>query len=202
LTRISSPSDVFVNCAFDLQYKPIFYAIVYTIIRSGFRARCALEADNGLENRFAKIQKIIGECRYGVHDISRTETDGVPPLPRFNMPLELGVFIGARAYGGEGHEEKHALILDREQYRYQRFISDIAGQDIKSHDGEPEEAVKCVAQWLRSKSRRKTIPGGAAIWTEYHKFQMDYPAILAELALQEDEVTYSDYLSIAANYIA
>lgn len=202
MTRISSPSDVFVNCAFDTQYKPFFNAIVYTIIRSGFRARCALEADNGLENRFAKIQKIIGECRYGIHDISRTETDGVPPLPRFNMPLELGVFIGARAFGGGRHEEKHALILDREQYRYQKFISDIAGQDIKSHDASPEKAVKCVAEWLRSKSKRKTVPGGAAIWAEYQIFKTDYPEILSNLALQEDEVTYSDYLSIAANYIA
>ena len=89
--------DVFVNCPFDTDYRPLFNAIVFTIIRSGFRARCALEADNAAENRFDKICKIISECRYGVHDISRTEVDGNPPLPRFNMPLELGLFLGAEA---------------------------------------------------------------------------------------------------------
>ena len=85
-----TPLDVFINCPFDAEYKPIFYAIVFTIVRAGYRARCALETDDAAENRLGKIIKIISECRYGIHDISRTETNGDPPLPRFNMPLELG----------------------------------------------------------------------------------------------------------------
>src|SRR5215203_6365251 len=86
--------DVFVNCPFDPHYKPLFYAIVFTVVRSGFRVRCALETDDATENRFSKISVIVKECRYGIHDISRTEADGDPPLPRFNMPLELGLFLG------------------------------------------------------------------------------------------------------------
>ena len=129
--------DVFVNCPFDTDYRPLFNTIVFTIIRSGFRARCALEADNAAENRFDKICKIVSECRYGVHDISRTEVDGNPPLPRFNMPLELGLFLGAKKYGGARHREKSCIIFDREPYRFQRYISDIAGQDIHAHRGEP-----------------------------------------------------------------
>jgi hypothetical protein len=115
-----------------------------------------METDDGAENRFAKIQAIVEQCRYGIHDLSRTESDGNPPLPRFNMPLELGLFIGARRYGDEEQKRKSVLILDVEQYRYQRFISDIAGQDIRAHGGEPARAIEAVATWLRIQSRSTT----------------------------------------------
>lgn len=189
------------NCAFDAQFQPLFYGIIFTIVRSGFRARCALEADDALESRFAKIQGIIGECRYSIHDISRTEVDGIPPLPRFNMPLELGVFIGAKRYGGAQHSDKRALILDTVPYRYQRFISDIAGQDIQYHNGSVVEAIAKTASWLRNKSRRTTVPGGTAIAAEYAQFQADLPSILAGLGLQENEVTFSDYLALIESFI-
>src|SRR5215204_7729452 len=81
--------------------------------------------------RCSKIQAIIEECRYGIHDISRTEADGDPPLPRFNMPLELGLFLGARQYGNRDQKAKRCVIYDRELYRFQKYISDIAGQDIQ-----------------------------------------------------------------------
>src|SRR5215207_7154597 len=68
--------DVFVNCPFDPDFKPFFHAIAFTIVRSGFRVRCALETDDASENRFAKICAIIKNCPFGVHDISRTEVRG------------------------------------------------------------------------------------------------------------------------------
>lgn len=159
-----------------------------------------MEADDAIENRFTKIQNIISECRYSIHDISRTEADGDPPLPRFNMPLELGVFIGARRFGGIDHADKRALVLDTIPYRYQRFISDIAGQDIQYHNGDVPTAISRVAAWLRNKSRRKSIPGGAAIAAEYEVFQTQLPTILIGLHLQADEVTFSDFLSIVESY--
>lgn len=100
--------DVFVNCPSDDAYKPIFNSIVYTVTRFGYWVRCALEADDASDNRFSKICGIIAECRFGIHDISRTEADGNPPLPRFNMPLELGLFLGAKRYGAASKKTKFA----------------------------------------------------------------------------------------------
>lgn len=117
------------------------------------------------------------------------------------MPLELGVFIGARRYGGPEHAEKRALILDTIPYRYQRYISDIAGQDIQYHNGDVAQAITKTAAWLRSKSRRTTIPGGAAIAAEYIKFQADLPNLLQVLNLSPDEMTYSDHLALIENYV-
>jgi hypothetical protein len=124
--------------------------------------------------RIAKILKIIRNCRLGIHDISRVDFDPVSKLPRFNMPLELGLFLGAKEFVDEAQRRKQCLILDSEPYRYQRFCSDIAGQDIQSHGGEPSTLVRVVRGWFHSvladESRRatkrrpfKVIPGHAVI---------------------------------------
>jgi hypothetical protein len=196
------PRDVFINCPFDAAYKPIFNAIVFTVIRSGFRARCALETDNAADNRLAKICEIIAECRYGIHDISRTEADGDPPLPRFNMPLELGLFLGAQRYGGPTHRAKSCIVFDRERYRFQRFISDIAGQDIHAHGGDVPTLIRELATWLRDQSRDPKVPGGRAIAAEYGEFEAALPAICADRQLGLDELTFGDFTRIVAEYLA
>ena len=121
--------SVFVNCPFDRSYRPLLEAIVFAIHDCGFYARSALEVEDAGEGRLDKIMRIVGECRYGVHDISRIELTR-EGLPRFNMPFELGLFLGCRRYGSARDRRKQVLVLDSERYRYQRFLSDIAGQDI------------------------------------------------------------------------
>ncbi|MDI5929424.1 hypothetical protein [Rhizobium leguminosarum] len=150
----------------------LFFAIVFTVIRSGFVARCALETDNSADNRFDKICQVIKECRYGIHDICPSEADGNPPLPRFNMPLELGVFLGAKKYGGPAHRSKSCIIFDREPYRFQRFISDIAGQDIHAHGGDTRRLITKLAMWLRMQCRDQKVPGGIAIADEFETFNL------------------------------
>ena len=59
----TSARDAFVNCPFDQEYQTFFRAIAFVIIRSGFRARCALETDDSSVNRFEKICAIRRECR-------------------------------------------------------------------------------------------------------------------------------------------
>lgn len=55
-----------------------------------------LEINDAGDQRIDKINNIIKECKIGIHDISRTELDDHSNLPRFNMPLELGLFLGAK----------------------------------------------------------------------------------------------------------
>jgi hypothetical protein len=195
------PRNVFVNCAFDGQFKPVFDAIVFAVLRTGFTVRSALETDDASENRFAKIQRIVEECPYGIHDISRTEAGGDPPLPRFNMPLELGLFLGAKRYGNAMQRRKSVLILDTEQYRYQRFVSDLAGQDIHAHGGDPVRAIGEVANWLRAQAGDAIIPGGRRIAEDYAAFQGDLPAILASLDFHASDVRFSDFVAIVSRYV-
>lgn len=194
--------DIFINCPFTPDYRDHFRAIVFTVIRSGFNPRCALETDDGAQNRFDKICDIIGECRLGVHDISKTELDKNSKLPRFNMPLELGVFLAARRFGPREQKSKRCIIFDREPYRYQAFISDISGQDIHAHGNKLEALITKMASWLRAESRDKTVPGGKVIAEEFAGFTAALPRICGDRRLAVEELTYPDYLTLAVDWIS
>lgn len=84
--------NVFINCPFDSEYRAIFYALVFAVHDCGYIARCALEIDDSGIVRIQKIEQIIADCRFGIHDICRVEADPQTQLPGFNMPLELGLF--------------------------------------------------------------------------------------------------------------
>jgi hypothetical protein len=186
------PDHVFINCPFDGDYKPVFDAIVFAIRDLGFEARSALEWDTATEDRLAKIERIIEECRYGIHDISNVRLDAKTGLPRFNMPLELGLFLGCKRFGARRQRDKVCIILDSEPYRYREFISDIAGQDIHSHGGTYERAITEVRNWLATVSKRKLLPGGAAIVERYNRYRDDLPALCAALRRQPENLTFAD----------
>ena len=197
-------NSVFINCPFDPQYRPIFEAIVFTVQDLGFAARCATERDDSGEIRVQKIMQIIAESKYGIHDISRAEINA-PELPRFNMPYELGLFIGCRQYGAKKHKEKVALILDSERYRYQKFLSDINGQDIKSHDNDPQKAVQAVRRWLAPSPHRTKQHGATEIWKRYQQFEAHLPAYCADpsVNLTPDELrsSFVEFVQVVKNFI-
>ncbi len=194
-------SSVFINCPFDLDYDDIREAIIFAIYDCGFVPRCALEEDNGGDITFVKIQSLIAECKFGVHDICRTELDDMNGLPRFNMPLELGVFIGAKRFGNSSQKHKNCLILDTEQYRYQKFISDIAGHAVCAHQNDPEEAIKHIRNWLNTASGRRTIPGGSEIARRYRLFIDELPNMCAAIPMAFEELTYNDYSNFVSEWL-
>ena len=189
--------NVFINCPFDASYQPLFHALHFTVVACGFRVRCALEVDDGAQVRIDKIVKIIAESPFGIHDISRTELSP-NGLPRFNMPLELGLFLGARQFGIGRQRSKVCLILDREKHRYQQFISDIAGQDIHAHGDDPRTLVSAVRDWLRGLVPDRPLSGGAAIYQYYLSFRQELPGLCDELSIQPTEMTYIDYENIVS----
>ncbi|GGZ33536.1 hypothetical protein [Asticcacaulis endophyticus] len=193
--------DVFINCPFSDDYDQHFKAIIFTVIRSGFIPRCAREDDDGGDVRFEKICRIIAESKYGIHDISKTELDEASGLPRFNMPFELGLFLGAKKYAPE-QVAKKAIIFDRAAYRYQQFISDIAGQDIHAHEGDIRRLIIDIAAWLRRASRRKTVPGGQVIADEFDNFARDLPIMIEAKQLSLVDLTYADDVGLMTEWLA
>ena len=193
--------SVFINCPFDEEYLSIFRAITFAVIDCGFIVRCANEMSDSSEVRIDKIVKIISECKYGIHDISRTELDRETNLPRFNMPLKLGMFLGAKRFGKSEQKAKACLVLDRDRYRYHTFMSDIAGQDIKSHENSDSNALKVVTDWLRNVSGRKTIPGGTEILARYRLFNLQLPGVSEELRLTIEEMAFFDYTNIVSIWL-
>ena len=199
-TRLKS-SDVFINCPFDSAYQPISRAIVFSVYDLGFVARCALEEDDAGEFRLSKIQRIIEECRFRIDDLSAVALDPATGLPRFNMPLELGLFLGCKRFGAANQGKKRTLVLDKEAYRYRQFISDISGQDIRSHDGNPERALRQVRDWLQANSRHSGLVGGGQIIEHFRRFQADLPVVCSELALEPDNLTFFDLSTAIAAWL-
>ena len=195
--------NVFINCPFDDAYKGIMHAIVFAIHDCGFYSRSALEANNSAEVRIEKIQKLIKESRYGIHDISRIELSQNSNLPRFNMPLELGIFMGAKSFGPGNHKLKNCMILDAEPYRYQRFMSDIAGQDIHSHEDKPTTALKKVRNWLANQCLVESIkvPGEDAMADRYNSFSVQLPVICEKLALKREKLLFSEYRLLVSEWL-
>lgn len=187
--------NVFINCPFDDEYKPMFDAIVFTIQLTGFRPRSALEAKNAATNRLQKILNIVPQCKYGIHDLSRTEP-GDNGLPRFNMPLELGIDMGASKYGDRRLRSKTLLVLDRTPFRYQRFISDISGQDVQAHGRSVKQVVTLVRDWLAAESGLTTTPGGNYVYHRYRSFRRDLPALCLRLRRDIDELTFGDFTQV------
>lgn len=176
-------------------------AIVFAILDCGFTPRCALEIGDSSQIRIDRIFRIIEECKFAIHDLSRTQLDRKTRLPRFNMPLELGIFLGAKRFGNTKQRSKCCIVLDVERYRYQKFISDISGQDIEAHKNEPKDAVNCIRNWLRSASKRENIPGGAAIWGRYRQFKAAIPKICREARLKQNEMTFPDLTNAAGLWL-
>lgn len=191
--RVGFEKNVFINCPFDNQYIPLFRSIVFAIHDAGFRPRCALEVFDAGEVRLLKIIKIISECKYSIHDLSRTELDKVHSLPRFNMPLELGIDFGCKSFGGSRHKNKRFLIMEKKQYGYQKYISDIAGLDVMSHSNKPRQAIINIRKWLRTVSGRTNIPGASIIYDRYRKFTRELPRRLAKNNLNLSDLTFVDF---------
>jgi hypothetical protein len=193
-------TNVFINCPFDDEYTPIFEAIVFTIQACGFSAMCARSRLNSGEVRLQKILEIIDDCRYSIHDLSRTELDQRTALPRFNMPLELGIDLGCRAYGA-GQERKTFLIFDRDRFRFQTYVSDIAGQDIANHQDDPARAIARVRDWLRSESGRSGISGANAMQSQYVAFRNALPAMCEQFNLDMFALPFADFVFVVGAWL-
>ena len=93
--------------------------------------------------------------------------------------------------------------MDKEQFRYQKFISDIAGQDISTHNNNPKEVVRVVRDWLRPSSERQRIPGGGIIWRHYQDFLNDLPQLAQRFQLElADLEDFNNYIYVVAGWLS
>jgi len=86
--------------------------------------------------------------KYSIHDLSRFQGEGVENHARFNMPLELGMALAVRFMkDGTGSSHNWVALLPA-GVEHQKFVSDLAGFDLRDHDGLPATVIKRVAGWL------------------------------------------------------
>jgi hypothetical protein len=181
-------TNVFVNCPFDSGYTDILRPILFCVLALGFEPRIALERADSAETRITKIVELILESKFGIHDLSRLRATRKGEYFRLNMPFELGIDYGCRAFKGEPWSSKKLLILEAERYRFQAAISDLSGSDIAVHKNDPLSASNEVRNWLAQELGNAT-PGPAAIWARFNEFMADnYDALTARGYSQVDIV--------------
>jgi hypothetical protein len=197
----SSALAVFINCPFDPSYRRVFDAIVFTVVALGCQARCARERETGTQERLKKILEIIDACHFGIHDISFMGIDPKTKLARHNMALELGVFLGCCEFGGQRHARKSCLILDRDPWRYRKSISDLSGRDIKSHNGNPKQAITVVRDWFVTESKSHDKPAGSVIVQQYRRFRKQLPSLCRKTDRRASELLFNEYCVLATTWL-
>lgn len=193
--------SVFVNCPFDENYAPMLQALAFCIVDVGFVPRLAPENSDNAANRLDRIFELVANSKFGIHDLSRCKASAAGEYARMNMPFELGIDHSSARLGTGLLTTKRILILEHSKYDYQKCLSDIAGWDIESHDGDHLKLIRKVRNWLVSQDGAEQI-GAAKIETDYATFQewhwerelfrgsseldiLEYPTIHVIKAMQE-----------------
>ncbi len=84
-----------------------------------------------------------------------------------NLPFELGIDYGCRLAGRPTLKKKRLLVLEKDQYEFQRAISDLSGIDIKSHGNEPERVVRAVRNWFVETVGVHDAPSASRLWDRF-----------------------------------
>jgi hypothetical protein len=104
-------------------------------------------------------------------------------------------------YGSTKHRQKRCLVLDRERYRYRNFCSDIAGQDVRSHNDQPRDAIRAVRDWLTTHRTAVQMPGGKAIFERYERFRAQLAVQAADVHLDPAELIFGDYTKLILGWL-
>ena len=173
------PTEVFLNIPYDKKFERLFLAYIAGISALGLVPRATLEITDSTR-RLDKILKLIGECEYSIHDLSRVELDRKKPrTPRFNMPFELGLCV---AEAKRVHRQKQNwLVFEAVEHRMEKSLSDLKGTDARIHQGRIEGVFAEVCNALKPRGRRPTVQQMRRIYREVRK---GLPRVLGESGAQ------------------
>jgi len=132
-----SEDSAFLNIPYDRQYENLYLSFIAGLCAFGLIPRATVEIPGG-ERRLDRIFKLMTGCRYSFHDLSRVELDrNAPRTPRFNMPFELGLFLGWLKTKRKNMET--CFIFESVDRRLNKSLSDLDGTDPYIHEGRPRE---------------------------------------------------------------
>lgn len=185
---------VFINCPLDAKYTSLFRPMIFTLIYLGLEPRTAIKDTDCLTNRLDKILELIKESDISIHDLSRIKSAGSDEYYRLNMPFELGIDYSYSLL--TRREIKKFVVLEEEKYSYLKGLSDYAGFDILTHDGNPVRMVKVLRDWFVNNKIVTDVKGGATIWYEYTEcWAYIYDKLIEKGYSHEetDEIPYNEY---------
>jgi hypothetical protein len=198
--------NIFINCPFDEEYKPLFRPLVFTCIYCNLKPLVAQLNDSG-KNRLERIIELMQIADFSIHDISRMESTSIGELARFNMPFELGIEFGLRQCESNHLKHRSSLVIDVDPYRYKKALSDLAGCDIASYgketEGQVENLIKELRNWF-TRCLTPPQPQKAKIWGDFCEFMSDLEDKLViedGIKISISELTESEFIYYAEIWI-
>jgi hypothetical protein len=148
------PAHVFLNIPYDKKFDRLYLAYIAGISAFGLVPRATLEIPTGMR-RLDRILELLSKCQFALHDLSRVEVDRTPPCtPRFNMPFELGLSV---AWGHIGRGRHSWFVLESQNYRLAKSLSDLNGTDVHIHNGTIRGVFRALANAFVRQHRRPSV---------------------------------------------
>lgn len=134
-----SEKSVFLNIPYDERFRRLYLAYIAGLAHVDLRPRATIEIPGG-RNRLDKILDLIRGCRYSIHDLSRVQSNRIPPVtPRFNMPFELGLAVASAKIDARSHDW---FVFESMPRRLSKSLSDLSGTDPNIHHGTIEGVMR------------------------------------------------------------
>lgn len=197
--------NVFINCPFDEQYYSLLRPLLFTIVYLRYNPRISSERSDSLETRISKICALIDICQYSIHDLSRIKSVKKNEFYRMNMPFELGIEYGGRSFGDATLKKKKCLILERDRYDLPRALSDLAGVDVKSHSGEPQQLVGAVRSWFVETVGLHRVPSPTVLWYKFTDFMTHFHDARVAEGFTDDDLRMMpvpEYIDFVKDWVA
>ena len=169
MAKLRRVESVFLNIPYDVAFEDLYLAYIVGLSQLGFKINVTLAVPN--QGRLDTIVKLIEASSASVHDLSRVELS--KGLPRFNMPLELGLAL-YHSRATRGAHQVH--VFDRKPYQAQRSTSDVNGIDPQIHHGRPSDLMVGLRNLFRQPGDVTTVPQMIA---SYRSVKRKLPAIRA-----------------------
>ena len=131
MARRKRVQSVFLNIPYDAQFEELYLAYIVGLTQLGLKINATLALPN--QDRLKRIVGLIEKSDVSIHDLSRIESSS--GIPRFNMPLELGLAL-FRSHITRGRHR--VFVFEKKAYRVQRSTSDVNGIDPQIHKGRPK----------------------------------------------------------------
>lgn len=173
----------------------------FAILDCGYVPRSADEISANDKSRFDKIIEMISDCALGLHDLSRLDLGPDGKAPRFNMPFELGLFVGAQRFGSGRASRKGLLVVHGDAKRFKQALSDFDGYDSLDHRNSARHLVRIIRDWLNEQEPNVILPGATDMWNRYRRFQRHLPSICKEWRLTRDELSFRDFVVATSGWI-
>jgi hypothetical protein len=193
VARQRRSESVFLNIPYDSQFENLYLAYIVGLTQLGLKINAALAVPN--QGRLGRIIELIEKSDVSIHDLSRIETRS--GIPRFNMPLELGLAL-YRSHATNGRH--HVFVFEGRRHRAQRSTSDINGIDPLIHNGRPKGVMVGLRNIFHQPDRTVTVPEMLTSYRAVKRRLSELRRIAGSRSLFEAAVFYD--LTVVAALVA